>query len=514
MAPAVRPPRLVWLAAAVLCLALEFWLWRLPLALELPAEPIGLAPGEQLVLRAPAAAEGLLNLHSLPGEAVDLRFEQARLGFDTLALMRSAGAEPSGDSGAIQWLNDAQPGATSVVGVRLPESAAAAELVLGLDAGSRRTQPELEVRVDGAELAVGMASARERSAAVATADMRLIELGQLFRLPGALPVQVDVAAGGSMRIAVSAQPPPWEADGRYRRLRLGATGAPDRLVLRAFGIRRAGNAEWRMFACAAPPRGLLWSSAALAAGRCEQGPVAPGLALSGLALRADGFEFAAGGSAWVWADGTARRASLAERWTRYPAYSAALTVPAAAALLFAVLGLRGPKPARSGPHPRVFISYRRQDTASMAGRLFDRLALELGRDQVFRDLYGIAPGEQFAQVIEQVLARADAALVLIGPRWLERDAAGARRIDQPDDFVRREVAQALRQKITVLPLLVDGAAMPAAAQLPADIAGLTDYNALDLSDARFDDDLRRLLGALHAVASRKAANGQSLRNIN
>lgn len=150
----------------------------------------------------------------------------------------------------------------------------------------------------------------------------------------------------------------------------------------------------------------------------------------------------------------------------------------------------------------------------MAGRLFDRLALELGRDQVFRDLYGIAPGEQFAQVIEQVLARADAALVLIGPRWLERDAAGARRIDQPDDFVRREVAQALRQKITVLPLLVDGAAMPAAAQLPADIAGLTDYNALDLSDARFDDDLRRLLGALHAVASRKAANGQSLRNIN
>ncbi|MBX3667302.1 MAG: toll/interleukin-1 receptor domain-containing protein [Rhodocyclaceae bacterium] len=507
MAVAARLPRAGFLAAALLCLGLDIWFWRLPPAQQWTRHDLNIAAGEELVLRAPAANEGLMNLPSPAGQATDLRFERARLGFDTLALMRSAGARPSGDTGPIQWINDASGEAASRISIALTDPAPAAELVLTLEAGSENKNPELELRVSGAELAVSMAAVQAHTPQLAQANMRLIESGHVFRLPGALPVSVDVTDGGSLRLRVSAAPPPWDEAGRYRYLRLGAAGAADRLSLRAFGIRRAGSDDWRLFACAARPGGILWSSASLAAGRCEQGPVAQALTVGGLALRADGFDLNAQGWAWVWAaDGTARVGPFA-RLRQSPAQAAVLLLPALAGLLCAFFAMR---PLRGTAKPggvRVFISYRRQDTAAVAGRLYDHLARAFGPDKVFRDIYRIAPGAEFARVIEQRMAESDAALILIGPRWLERDAAGARRIDAEHDFVRREIAQALQQQKAVVPILVDGTAMPSGADLPADIASLVRFNALDLSDAHFDADIQRLLGMLDPKAAEAGTEG-------
>ena len=132
--------------------------------------------------------------------------------------------------------------------------------------------------------------------------------------------------------------------------------------------------------------------------------------------------------------------------------------------------------------PRAYISYRRADSAAYAGRLYDRLAGEFGSQSVFLDVSGIAPGEAFGSVIDDAIRTADIVIVIIGPRWLgAADASAARRLDHPDDFVRREVATALASGTYVIPVLVDGAVMPSGAELPSELAPLALRNALDLT---------------------------------
>jgi TIR domain len=110
-----------------------------------------------------------------------------------------------------------------------------------------------------------------------------------------------------------------------------------------------------------------------------------------------------------------------------------------------------------------FISYRRDDSAGHAGRLFDRLSDHFGRDQVFMDIDSIEPGVDFAQVVEDTMGRCDAVVALIGPHWLTvADSTGRRRLDNPEDFVRLELATALKRGIRVIPALVHGAAIPRA----------------------------------------------------
>lgn len=145
---------------------------------------------------------------------------------------------------------------------------------------------------------------------------------------------------------------------------------------------------------------------------------------------------------------------------------------------------------------RIFISYRRDDAAGHAGRLEESLERRLGRGSVFRDVLDIPPGEDFVQAIRARLAGAAAVLVLIGPRWAGEDAAGRRRIDQPDDLVRLEVAVALEGRARVVPVLLPGGAMPAEAELPTPLQALARRNALALSDAHWDADVERLAAAL------------------
>lgn len=142
--------------------------------------------------------------------------------------------------------------------------------------------------------------------------------------------------------------------------------------------------------------------------------------------------------------------------------------------------------------PRLFICYRREDGAGHAGRLADALEQAFGADSVFRDVDDIAPGAEFAPVIERGLADVVAVLVVIGPGWLNAAGPRGRRLDEADDLVRREIELALAADKPVLPVLVGGAAMPAAAALPPSLRPLAERQALVLADTAWRDDFARL----------------------
>jgi TIR domain len=151
----------------------------------------------------------------------------------------------------------------------------------------------------------------------------------------------------------------------------------------------------------------------------------------------------------------------------------------------------------------IFINYRREDSSGWAGRLSRDLAASLGDDEVFADIVDIEPGVDFAETIEKKLANVDVLLAVIGPRWLTAadKVTGKRRLDDPDDLVRTEIAAALRRGIRVVPLLVGGAALPSAEQLPDDLKGLLRRNAYELSDRRWDYDVRQLILYLRPIKS-------------
>jgi hypothetical protein len=143
---------------------------------------------------------------------------------------------------------------------------------------------------------------------------------------------------------------------------------------------------------------------------------------------------------------------------------------------------------------RIFISYRRDDSAFPAGWLYDRLCAHLSSDQVFKDVDSIEPGDDFVRVLEDAVGSCHVLLALIGDRWLDiTDETGNRRLDEPDDFVRIEIEAALRRDVRVVPILVGRAPMPRSEQLPDSLRGLTRRHAIQLSPNRFDSDLARLL---------------------
>jgi hypothetical protein len=150
-------------------------------------------------------------------------------------------------------------------------------------------------------------------------------------------------------------------------------------------------------------------------------------------------------------------------------------------------------------NPRVFVSYRREDSAAYAGRIEERLRRALGRNRLFMDVDNVPLGVNFAKLLQDELARCDALLVVIGRNWLSaRGDDGRRRLDKPDDIVRVEIATALRRNIRVIPVLLDGAAVPKADELPEELKELALSNALDLRHASFDNDISRLIRSLKA----------------
>jgi hypothetical protein len=167
----------------------------------------------------------------------------------------------------------------------------------------------------------------------------------------------------------------------------------------------------------------------------------------------------------------------------------------------------------------VFICYRREDSAGFARRIYDRLASGLGREKVFFDVDAIAHGIDFVNAISERVGKCDALVVVISPNWIRTgDVNGRRRLDDPNDLVRIEIEAALARQVRVIPVVVDGANLPKASELPESLKPLARRQGMEISDDRFDSDVDRLIRALSSlmealrqreVAELEGATGQA-----
>ena len=148
----------------------------------------------------------------------------------------------------------------------------------------------------------------------------------------------------------------------------------------------------------------------------------------------------------------------------------------------------------------IAISYRRQDSSPVAGRLYDRLQAEFGKGSVFMDFDSIPYGVDFREHIKTTLQRAKVVVAIIGPEWTGSRDPSNRRIDDPTDFVRLEVASALENGIPIIPVLVNNTPMPEAKTLPAELEGLAFRNGLALDTGiDFHHHADRLVAGIHKV---------------
>jgi len=145
---------------------------------------------------------------------------------------------------------------------------------------------------------------------------------------------------------------------------------------------------------------------------------------------------------------------------------------------------------------RVFISYRREDSSGYARAVYNELRGQLGPDNIFMDVDTLEPGVDFIKAIESAVGRCDILLALIGPHWLDSGEGEVPRLHSENDYVRTEIATALRRDIRVIPLLVGEAVMPSPANLPEDIIPLTRRNAIEIRHSHFDADVAKLTGFL------------------
>ena len=154
----------------------------------------------------------------------------------------------------------------------------------------------------------------------------------------------------------------------------------------------------------------------------------------------------------------------------------------------------------------VFISYRRNDSGYAAGRLFDRLSQHFGSDRIFMDIDTIELGDDFVHVIETAVTSSDVVVSIIGSQWLSAtNAEGRRRLDDPNDFVRLEIASALDMDVDIIPILLEGVEMPLPEQLPDTLKPLTRRNGISVSNMRFNADVDRLIRGIEAIFDARAA---------
>ena len=145
----------------------------------------------------------------------------------------------------------------------------------------------------------------------------------------------------------------------------------------------------------------------------------------------------------------------------------------------------------------IFINYRRDESGHVAGRLHDSLAPTFGRNKLFMDVDNIPVGRDFEEYLKSQVAACDAMLAVIGPNWLAaKDDTGKRRLDNPDDFIVIEIGTALTRNIPVVPVLVDGARMPKASELPDSLKLLARRQAIQVRHTNFRSDAEALVKRL------------------
>ena len=148
----------------------------------------------------------------------------------------------------------------------------------------------------------------------------------------------------------------------------------------------------------------------------------------------------------------------------------------------------------------IFISYRRDDAAAEASRLKEALTQAFGTEAVFMDVAHIRLGQNFLNTMDEYVKSSDVLLVIIGRNWLiAADKSGQRRVDNPTDFVRREVSGALQRKIPVVPVLVQKATIPPAEELPENLRELSVRHGTELTHERWDTDVALLVSALRKI---------------
>jgi hypothetical protein len=154
----------------------------------------------------------------------------------------------------------------------------------------------------------------------------------------------------------------------------------------------------------------------------------------------------------------------------------------------------------------IFVSYRRQESGALAGRLADRLVDRFGEGQVFMDVDTIEPGVDFAEEIFRAVAACKVLLAIIGPNWLTAtDERSRRRLADPDDIVRLEIEAALDRGVRVIPILIEGAVMPGREDLPGSLAGLARRNAFPIRHESFRSDAGRLVTSIERALGASGA---------
>ena len=149
--------------------------------------------------------------------------------------------------------------------------------------------------------------------------------------------------------------------------------------------------------------------------------------------------------------------------------------------------------------PKIFMSYRREDSGGHAGRIHADLVRRFGINQIFMDIGTVAPGDDFIDAVNGAIQSCDALIAIIGKQWLTISDGTTPRLKNPKDYVRLEISKALQRKIPVIPVLVQGAVLPSPQDLPHELESLTRKQALEISDTRWDYDVKRLNKRLGAV---------------
>lgn len=142
--------------------------------------------------------------------------------------------------------------------------------------------------------------------------------------------------------------------------------------------------------------------------------------------------------------------------------------------------------------PKIFISYRHEDSQSITDRIYEKLSRAFSKNLIFKDISSLYPGDMWAEKIDQMIKKSDYVLVIIGKQWLDH-----KRLQNPEDWVRKEIETALKYSTPVIPVFVDNAPMPESYEIPSELKKLLDFQGTRVrNEPDFQNDIAALIERL------------------